>query len=1374
MESSVAGGTAVFDLNGFNQTVGLLTLGGATGASATSVSNVVGTGSTLTDTGGVTFVSTGNPLGSTISVATLDLNGAVQTFTVGDSTTAANDLTVSSVIQDGGISKAGLGTLLLSGANTYTGATTVTAGVLTLSGNNTTTGTTTLTAGTLNINSATALGTGAFTITAGTIDNTSGGALTETNNNALTINGSFTFTGSNSLNLGTGAISLNTATITVAANTLTLGGAITSTHSLTKAGAGTLVLGGANTGFTGPVIINAGTLQLANAAALSASDSVTFGASAPTGTRLQLNGNTVTIGSLASNTVPGSPIVENGGAANATLTETTVVGGTTFAGVIQDGSGGGTLGLTTAGTSSLILTNTNTYTGATTIGSGSTLQLGAATALGSLSTSSAITDNGTLTFNRTNAVTQGTDFGNIAGTGNVTQAGTSTLTLNAGAGNTYTGTTTVTTGTLAFTAGSLASTSAISLGGGTLLFSGVNTDDISAKTSTTASSTINIAGNSPTFAGTITGTNTLTLTGTSGSVLSLTGSGDIYANSAGSTLGSLTIDTIEVDVNKTGTSATLGQSGPTITIQNGGKLKLSGTVGTNLGPIGNAYIYSPKVVMTNGTLDFGGSSGLNASQLTGDANSLITNSVAGTTSTLFLTYSNTSSFAGTIQDGAGTVALNNSSTRASILTLSGNNTYSGGTTEIGDSTAAHASKLLLGTNTALGTGTLTLGGFAYVASDGATTRTLANNVIITPNTTGTASGDAEFGVATTNTGALNFGTLSSTSSIAQATVNNTQTTFSSASLVELTKAGAGILYIPGTYANSGTTTISAGTLALAGNNSGNGAVTVGDGTTLRLIANSGNTTSGISDVFGSNAITVNGGASGGPIFQLRSDSSVTFTLPTISGGTGSNTFTFDVNNVAATAGSGPQNNTLALSGTFNTGGTGAADHATTTNITGSNGYSLSIPTMTVEGSTTNAQTINVATGLAFNIGTLSQFTNTKGGANLVFNGAGTTSIGNLTSIAGSSFGITLSNGTLNLNGSNDLYTSAGYNSSTGKVTVNSGTLNLGNAGALNASNTGKITNLVLNGGSFDNTGGTTAGTTAYTTLAQNITQTWGGNFTFVGTNSLNTGTGAVTLTATPTVTVAANTLTVGGAISGAFGLTTAGAGTLSLTGTNAFTGATTVTGGTLNAAAANSLSTTSGITVNAGTLSVTASGALGAGVAADPNGATPAPAGAVPVTLSGGTFLRNGTGVSQGNGATNTVGIGMLTLTANTTSTLDFGTTGAGTLYFSSLTANTGSLLNVLNDNNTSGMAGTEGTSDRLLFNQDIAAAGYLNNIEFNGTADATEISLGNGEYEIIPNITAVPEPSTLMAGFLVCGVVLVRFRRSIGAKTLRLWKKAA
>lgn len=83
------------------------------------------------------------------------------------------------------------------------------------------------------------------------------------------------------------------------------------------------------------------------------------------------------------------------------------------------------------------------------------------------------------------------------------------------------------------------------------------------------------------------------------------------------------------------------------------------------------------------------------------------------------------------------------------------------------------------------------------------------------------------------------------------------------------------------------------------------------------------------------------------------------------------------------------------------------------------------------------------------------------------------------------------------------------------------------------------------------------------TLTTNNAQTWLGGFTFNGTSSLDMGSGPITLGADVTLTTKASTLSLEGAISGGFGLTKSGAGTLLLNGISTYTGVTNVSGGTL-------------------------------------------------------------------------------------------------------------------------------------------------------------------------------------------------------------------
>ncbi len=167
------------------------------------------------------------------------------------------------------------------------------AGAFTLVNSNGHSGGTTLLAGQLNINHNGALGAagGTFTINAGTIDVTTSNDITVANDNPQNWFGDFTYAGSiTNLNLGNGSVTkTGNVQVTVSANNLTVGGVISGSGSLNKAGAGTLTLLGLNT-FPGNMNIAQGTLVVSTVGdtfspgGVGAGLAITFGSTAGNGT----------------------------------------------------------------------------------------------------------------------------------------------------------------------------------------------------------------------------------------------------------------------------------------------------------------------------------------------------------------------------------------------------------------------------------------------------------------------------------------------------------------------------------------------------------------------------------------------------------------------------------------------------------------------------------------------------------------------------------------------------------------------------------------------------------------------------------------------------------------------------------------------------------------------------------------------------------------------------------------------------------------------------------------------------------------------------------------------------------------------------------
>jgi fibronectin-binding autotransporter adhesin len=157
------------------------------------------------------------------------------------------------------------------------------------------------------------------------------------------------------------------------------------------------------------------------------------------------------------------------------------------------------------------------------------------------------------------------------------------------------------------------------------------------------------------------------------------------------------------------------------------------------------------------------------------------------------------------------------------------------------------------------------------------------------------------------------------------------------------------------------------------------------------------------------------------------------------------------------------------------------------------------------------------------------------------------------SISGSASLSLLGSGTATLNGTNTY---------TGGTVINAGQLNINNGGTSNATAIGTGPLTINSGAAIDNTSGSDV------TLQASISETWNGNFTYLGSaNNFNTGPGNVTMAANTAINVISNGLTVGATITdngGNFQLSKTGNGSLTLPVGNNFNGGLTLNAGLLN------------------------------------------------------------------------------------------------------------------------------------------------------------------------------------------------------------------
>lgn len=406
-DGSITGSTGVLTGSSFSVANGSITaaLGGTTATLSKTGAGTVTLGSATNSYGGVTTIgggvlnvgtlanaganssigtnatiaiSNGGKLhytGSTVSINRgVNLSGGTGDINVSNSVAA---LSISGVISNtGSLVKSGVGTLILSGANTYSGGTTISAGTLGIGAGGT--------SGLLGAGNVTNNGSLVFNRSDSiSVDNiiSGTGSVVKQGAGTLTLSGENTFNGglsilggavsvaqegflgasSNAITLDNGKL-VTTATvdlgpgrsftfgagggtIEVAGGTsATLDGLLGGTGNFTKTGDGILALDAASSSFEGASFINQGTLRLNDENVLASSE-----VTVASGAALAVDFGNANIGNL-------------GGAGNVVVSSNAIVGSLNASAVLS-GIISGNGSLTKTGDGTLTLTGTNTHAG---------------------------------------------------------------------------------------------------------------------------------------------------------------------------------------------------------------------------------------------------------------------------------------------------------------------------------------------------------------------------------------------------------------------------------------------------------------------------------------------------------------------------------------------------------------------------------------------------------------------------------------------------------------------------------------------------------------------------------------------------------------------------------------------------------------------------------------------------------------------------------------------------------------------------------------------------------------------------------------------------------------------------------------------------
>ncbi|MDR3459764.1 MAG: autotransporter-associated beta strand repeat-containing protein [Verrucomicrobiae bacterium] len=1110
-------------------TVGTILGGGAVlqlGNSSTIGAGDLSVSSSGTVQAGAALTLANNIVAGSGATATLDNNG--------------NNVTLSGIVSGaGGLAKNGAGTLVLNSANTFGNGISINAGtvqlgnasgipggagygnvnlaassILDLNGNSTV----------LNgLNSSSAIS---------TVDSLSGGAVT--------------------LTLGeSGAGGTYLGTIQNSAGSL----------ALVKDGAGTQTLGGTNN-ITAGTTINAGTLQVGN------------GQTNPTG-----SGMAVGLG--------GGAVTDNG------VLQFNLAGTNVFA---NDISGSGGVNLNSTGIYNL--TGNNTFTG-NIINNGAWLWINQATKLGNgpktiqsvLRPGQIHLDGsaGDLNFDSSFSFVLSGDNGVL-----INNAGTNTISGNisiiGGAGNPYfvasNGLLNI-AGQISTVTGNLARTLTVG-GAANGLISGAITEASGVQTSVTKADggTWDLTGANSYTGSTIVSNGTLIVDG------SLSGSSSITVNggsllvsasgSRGSGTGTITVNggTLQLDGSDSATGVTAVNNGSTMLVNGneygGGNI----TVATNgtLGGTGNVYSAITWQVGSMGafTATASGSTPMTVyGNVVLNGNNLAINVAGGTplsagSYTLLSQANIIDSISGAFTNapvitGAGVAAgtryfVTTSSSAVTLIVLESTvwtNNGNGNWTTGADWSSNPNYPNAAGQIATLGLGTSfisvnldsseTIGGVSFTNNNSFAITNAANVLMLNNGGSGTiltVTGGSSNSIATGVS--LNENTAVST---ALGTALFVPGAISGGG--SMTASGNGMLSLSGFNTYSGTTTLNGGTLVLGNTNAiGSGTLTIGGGSLDSSMPNLLNENNNVQNWNGGftflGSQNLNLGA-GSVTMPNNITLALTNTHQLTVGGAISGAGRLSITNLNASGLA-----TLELDGNNSFSGISFVGPAVLSigndNAVGTGTLDILVPGCIIQSSSSATHTITNVLGMQGNS------LNITGTGNLVFNGGvpsyNGTKTYNITNPI-TTFGINLPNGAGGcIKNGPGIFVMTGANVNTGGVTVNQGTVSVGNTNALG---TGP---LVLNGGGLDSA-------VANLTNANNNAQTWAGSFYFAGSQNLNLGAGSAVMSTNIAITVSNNTLTVAGAVGGSGALTKAGAGTLDLAGANTWTNNTTVSAGTL-------------------------------------------------------------------------------------------------------------------------------------------------------------------------------------------------------------------